>query len=198
MGRLIYMMNTSLDGFIEDASGNFEWTMPSEEVFTAITEIQREAGTYLYGRRLYETMAAWESSAAYERVTGQPLDSQPAYVRDFAKMWQAAEKIVYSHSLPEVATARTQLRKELDAQEIRGLKLRTDRDLTVGGPGLAAAAIRAGLVDEYYLFVAPMVVGKGKGVFSSELRLPLELVDERRYQSGVVRLRYRPRGAGKA
>jgi dihydrofolate reductase len=195
MGRLIYMMNTSLDGYIEDAEGKFDWGMPSEEVFRAITEIQREAGTYLYGHRLYETMAPWESSAAYERATGQSLDGQPDYVREFGKMWQAAEKIVYSRSLQRVVAPRTQLRKELDAQEIRGLKQRADRDLTVGGPQLAAAALRAGLVDEIYLFVVPIVLGKGKSVFSNELRIALDLVDERRYKSGTMRLHYRPRAA---
>ncbi|HET6452677.1 MAG TPA: dihydrofolate reductase family protein [Spirochaetia bacterium] len=198
MGRLIYMMNTSLDGFVEDAAGNFDWTVPSQEVFEAISEIQRAAGTYLYGRRLYETMAVWDSAAAYEGATGQPLADQPAYVREFARMWQAAEKIVYSRSLGAVTTPRTQLRKGLDPEEVRDLKSRTTRDITVGGPGLAAAALGAGLVDDIYLFVAPIVIGKGKSVFPTELRIPLELVDEGHYQSGVVRLHYQPRGGAKA
>ncbi len=198
MGKLVYVMNTSLDGYVEDSAGKFEWTTPDEEVFLAISDIVRAAGTYLYGRRMYETMVCWDSSAAFERATGQPLDGQPAPTRDFAKMWQAADKIVYSQTLERVATARTQLRSKFDTQEIGNLKSQTNRDITIGGPHLAAAAIRADLIDEYNLFVVPIVVGKGKSMFSNEVSMSLDFLDERHYKSGVVRLRYRRRERGKS
>jgi dihydrofolate reductase len=188
MARLIYAAITSLDGYNEDAEGNFDWGAPDEEVLSFVNELERPVGTYLYGRRMYQTMLYWE--------TAQALAGQPPGARDFAQLWQAADKIVYSRSLETVSTARTRLEREFEPKVIQEMKAASDRDITVGGPGLAAQAFQAGLVDECQLFLTPVVVGGGKPSLPSNVRLELELLSERRFRSGVVFLRYRTSMAG--
>ncbi len=182
MARLIYSAITSLDGYIADETGNFDWAMPDEAVHTFINDLERPVGAYLYGRRMYEVMAGWE--------TAHTVAGQPPYMQDFAQIWQAAGKIVYSRTLETVSTARTRIEREFDPEAVRQMKAQAARDLTVGGPNLAAQAIRAGLVDEYHLFVAPIVVGGGKQSLPNHVRLKLELLDERRFGNGMVYLRY--------
>ncbi len=183
MAKLIYSAITSLDGFIEDSDGKFDWAEPDEEVHTFVNELSRPVGTYLLGRRMYEVMAAWEDP---ETVAGQP-----ASMKDFAEIWQAAEKIVYSKTLEEASTARTRIERDFDPEAVHGLRAQADRDLAISGPELAAHAIRAGLVDELHLFANPIVVGGGKPALPSDVRVKLELLDEHRFGNGVVFLRYR-------
>ena len=183
MSKLIYIANVSLDGYIEDSHGNFDWTEPSDEYFAFITDVVRSAGTYLYGRRLYETMAVWETDPA--------VAAQSELNRDFADVWQAANKIVYSTTLHEVSTAKTQLERTFDPKAIRDLKASAATDLTVGGANLAAHAFKAGLVDECQLLIGPVFVGAGKPALPRDTRADLELLDERRFGSGVVYVRYR-------
>ena len=184
MARLIYASNMSLDGCTEDERGAFDWAPPDDDVFAFITELMRSAGTYLYGRRMYEAMLAWETM------------SDPAPVmRDYTEIWRAADKIVYSKTLASAASARTHIERDFDPEAIRQLKTAANLDLSVGGPTLAAAAIAAGLVDELHLFLNPIVVGGGKPALPNGVRLPLELMDERRFDSGVVYVRYGTRGA---
>jgi dihydrofolate reductase len=185
MGRLIYSALTSLDGYVEDASGNFDWAEPDEAVHAFVNDLERSHGTYLYGRRLYDTMAVWE--------TLDTLPDQPPVVLDFARLWRAADKIVYSRTLESVATARTRLERSFDPAAVRALKESSSSDLSIGGAHLAAEAFRAGLVDECHLLVNPIVVGGGKAALPHDVRIPLELLDERRFDSGVVYLRYRVR-----
>jgi dihydrofolate reductase len=155
MARLIYSAITSLDGYVADAEGTFEWAAPDEEVHAFVNDLERPIGTYLYGRRMYEVMVAWE--------TIDPDADQPPAVQDFARIWQAADKIVYSTTLETLASARTKIERVFDPDAIRQMKATADRDLTVGGPGLAAQALKAGLVDECHLFLTPIVVGGGGG-----------------------------------
>jgi dihydrofolate reductase len=184
VAKLIYSAITSLDGYVADENGNFDWAAPDEDVHRFLNDLERPVGTYLYGRRMYETMVSW-----------QVLDfsGAPPFVRDFAEIWRAADKVVYSTTLEAVSTARTRLERAFDPDAVRGMKAQAGRDISVGGPELAAQAIAAGLVDEYQLFLAPAVVGGGKRWLPDHVRLDLELLDERRFESGVVFLRYRPR-----
>jgi dihydrofolate reductase len=186
MAHLIYAVNSSLDGYIEDTNGKFDWTEPSEEVFRFITNLVRPASTYLYGRRLYETMMVWETDP--NLAAGSPHE------RDFAEMWQAADKIVYSKTLEAVSTLKTRIERNFYPEAVRQLKEAADHDILIGGPNLAAHAFRAGLIDECYLFFIPILVGGGKRTFSDNMRLELELLEERRFDSGVVFLRYQARG----
>src|SRR6266513_1924900 len=183
MAKLIYVANVSLDGYIEDAHGSFEWTAPIDEGFTFITDLVRPVGTYLYGRRMYETMAVWETQPA--------LAAQSELMADFANVWQAADKIVYSTTLHVVSTANTRLERRFDPDSVRDMKTSAASDLTVGGPALAAHAFNAGLVDECQLFMYPVLVGEGKPAFPSDARIQLELLEERRFGNGVVNLHYR-------
>ena len=183
MAELIYISNVSLDGFIEDEHGSFDWTPPSNEVFAFITDLVRPIGTHLYGRRLYETMAVWETDPA--------LAAQSELMADFARVWQAADKIVYSTTLDAVSTTKSRLDRRFDPDSIRRTKADASRDLTVGGPNLAAHAFRAGLVDECHLFIYPVIVGGGKPSLPSDFHAKLELLDDRRFDSGVVYVRYR-------
>ena len=185
MARLIYVANVSLDGYIEDANGRFEWTAPNDEVFTFITDIVRPVGTYLYGRRLYETMAVWEADPT--------LAAQSDLMADFANVWQSADKIVYSTTMPVVSTTKTRLERHFDPESVREMKTSAASDLTVGGSTLAAHAFNAGLVDECQLFIYPVLVGGGKPAFPSEAHVQLELLEEHRFGDGVVNLRYRIR-----
>lgn len=183
MAKLMYVANVTLDGHIEDADGHFDWTEPTDEYFGFITDLVRPAGTYLYGRRLYETMAVWE--------TDPTLAAQSELRADFAGVWQAADKIVYSTTLRTVATANTRLEPRFDPDAVRDLKASAAGDLTIGGASLAAHAFDAGLVDECHLFVGPVIVGRGKPAFGSAARTELDLLEERRFDNGVVYLRYR-------
>ena len=184
MARLIFSAISSLDGYTEDETGDFDWSAPDEEVHGFVNDLIRPVGTYLYGRRMYETMAYWETA---------PTDSTVSPVEaDFATVWRSADKVVYSRTLDTVGP-RTRVERTFDPEAIRHLKAEADRDLAVGGPELAAAAIRAGLVDEYQLFLTPVVVGGGKPALPGGVRLDLELVDERRFANGTVHLRYRTR-----
>jgi len=183
MAQLIYIANVSLDGYIEDAHGNFNWTAPSDQVFAFITDLVRPIGTYLYGRRIYETMAVWETDPA--------LAAQSELTTEFADVWKAADKIVYSTAMRDVATTRTQLERDFDPEAIRSLKSSAATDLTIAGASLAAHAFEADLVDECQLLVYPVIVGAGKPALPRDMRIDLELLDERRFSNGVVYLRYR-------
>ena len=168
-----------------DEDGNFDWAEPDEEVHTFVNGLERRVGTYLYGRRMYEVMVYWE--------TAHTLPDQPPFVRDFAEIWQAADKIVYSKTLDTVSSARTRIERDFDPEAVRQMKALAGSDISVGGPDLAAQAIKAGLADEIHFFVTPIVVGGGKGSLPSNVRLKLELLDERRFGNGVVHLHYRTR-----
>jgi dihydrofolate reductase len=184
MANLIYSAITSLDGYVADEEGNFDWAEPDQEVHSFVNDLERPVGTYLYGRRMYEVMRAWET-----------VDTdQSAVAEDFAEIWRAADKIVYSRTLETVSSARTRIERDFDPEAVRQLKASAGRDLTVGGPDLAAQAIKAGLVDELDLFVTPIVVGGGKRALPDNVRVELELLDERRFGNGVVHLHYRTRG----
>lgn len=183
MAKLIYSAITSLDGYVADREGNFDWAAPDEEVHAFINDLERPIGTYLYGRRLYETMKGWEHAETF-------ADQRPV-MQDYAAIWKAAEKIVYSHTLEAVSSARTRIEPSLDAAAVRVLKESATRDLSVGGAELAGQAIRAGLVDECRLFLTPIIVGAGTRALPSYVRVELELIEERRFRSGVVYVRYR-------
>ena len=182
MAKLVYSAITSLDGFVEDERGSFAWAAPDEEVHAFVNDLERPIGTHLYGRRMYDTMVYWETQG------GGVDDGEVS--RDFAEIWRAADKVVYSRSLDAVTSARTRLEREFSAQDVAGLKESSDRDLGIGGPELAGQALAAGLVDECHLFVVPVVVGGGKPALPRGVLLSLELLEERRFRSGVVHLRY--------
>jgi dihydrofolate reductase len=185
MAQLIYSAIGSLDGYVEDTSGTFEWAAPDDEVHAFFNELERPVGTYLYGRRMYETMVFWE--------TVDPDGDWPAVAREFAAIWQAAEKVVYSRTLETVSSARTRIERELDPDAIERMKQSSGSDLGIGGAELAGQAIAAGLVDELQLLLVPVLVGGGKRALPNDVRAWLELLDERRFQSGAVFLRYRAR-----
>ena len=182
MAKLIYTAIASLDGYVEDARGAFDWSAPDEEVHAFVNDLERSAGTHLYGRRMYETMRFWET-------VDTRGDSNPV-ARDYAEIWQAAEKIVYSRTLPAVSSARTRIEREFDHEVVTRLKETSPTDLTIGGAELAGQAIAAGLVDEIRLLLTPILVGGGKAALPDDVRVRLELVDERRFAGGVVFLRY--------
>jgi dihydrofolate reductase len=189
VAKLIYLINVSLDGYITDRDGNIDWTDMSPEVFSAILELVRPAGTYLYGRRMYETMALWD--------TAHLVPDAPAFIpglgaleRDFATVWRGADKVVFSTTLQQASTARTRIETAFDPDQVRRLKATADRDLTIGGPSLAAAMIAADLVDDFHAFVAPIVLGGGDSWLPPDVRIPLELVAVHRV-GGVVHLHHR-------
>jgi dihydrofolate reductase len=185
MAKLIYSSIISLDGYVADQNGNFDWAAPDEEVHTYVNDLEPQIGTYLYGRRMYEVMVYWE--------TAHTVTHQPKFVQEFAEIWQAAEKVVYSKTLQAVSSARTRIERDFDPEAVRTMKAAAGRDISVGGPALAAQAMNAGLVDECHLFVAAMIVGGGKRSFPDNLRMTLELLDERRFSNGMVHLHYRTR-----
>jgi dihydrofolate reductase len=187
MAKLIYSAIASADGYVEDAAGGFDWGAPDEELLRFVNDLERPVGTYLYGRRMYETMLYWE--------TAHTVPGQPSLVREFTGIWQAAEKVVFSTTLESVPSARTRMERNFDPGIIRQLKSATEHDMTVGGADLAGQAIRAGLVDELQLFLVPVVVGGGKRALPSGVRSDLELQDTYRFASGAVYLRYRPKPA---
>lgn len=178
--RLIYSALASLDGYVADADGNFDWAEPDQEVHTFVNDLERQVGTYLYGRRMYEVMVYWETATFTE-----------PYLQDFAGVWRSADKVVYSKTLETAASARTRIERGFDPEDVRGMKEQAERDLSVGGPDLAAQAFKAGLIDECHLFVAPIVVGGGTRSLPDNVRVKLELLDERRFGNGIVYLHYR-------
>jgi len=186
MAKLIYSAITSLDGYTADANGDFDWLAPDDEVHAFVNDLERPVGTYLYGRRMYDVMVAWET-----------MDTQPdetPVIRDYTQIWQAAEKVVYSRTLEATSSARTRIERDFDPDVVRQLVADAESDVSVGGPGLAGQAIAAGLVDEYHLFVSPVVVGGGTTALPDKVRLELELVSERPFGNGVVHLHYRAGG----
>jgi dihydrofolate reductase len=182
MAKLIYSAIASVDGYVADADGRFDWAEPDADVHTFVNELLRPIGTYLYGRRTYEVMVAWEAMDA---------TAQPPFVQDFAEIWRAADKVVYSRTLAHASSARTRIERDFDSEAVRQMKAAADSDMMVGGPGLAAAALEAALVDDCHLFLAPAVVGGGTQALPDDLRFGLELLDERRFGNGTVHLHYR-------
>jgi dihydrofolate reductase len=182
MARLICTALTSLDGYIADEHGDFEWAAPDRDVHAFVNNVERPIGTYLYGRRMYETMLPWETMLA------QP--DQPPVMVDYARLWQAADKVVYSSTLATTSSARTRIERTFDPDAVRAMKDAAERDLSIGGPALAAHAFRAGLVDEVRLFVSPVTVGGGKPFAPGRLRVDLQLLDEHTFNNGVLYLRY--------
>jgi dihydrofolate reductase len=180
MAKLIYAAIASLDGYVEDEEGRFDWAAPDDEVHAFVNDLERSIGTYLYGRRMYETMVYWETD-----------DDEDAVARDYAAIWRASEKVVYSRTLQKVSSARTRIERALDATAIRQLKQRSRSDISIGGAELAGQAIAEGLVDECHLFLCPIVVGGGKRALPDSVRVQLEVLDERRFRNGVVHLHYR-------
>jgi len=185
MAKLTYSAITSLDGYVADVDGNFGWAAPDEEVHTFVNDLERSIGTHLCGRRMYEVMRYWE--------TAHTVTDQPSVEQDYAAIWRAADKIVYSKTLNTVSSARTRIERDFDPEAVRQMKAQADGDISVGGPELGAQAFKAGLVDEYYLFIAPFVVGGGKRTLLDNVRVKLELLDERRFGNGMVYLHYRTR-----
>jgi dihydrofolate reductase len=190
MAHLIYSAIMSLDGYIEDGNGHFDWAMPDEDVHRFINDLERTIATYLYGRRMYEIMQVWE--------TDPSLAADSPLAQDFAMLWQAADKIVYSTTLESVSTRKTRIERTFDPEAVRKLKAASDHAIAIGGPELAAHAFQAGLIDECHLFLIPILVGGGKPALPDTVRLELELVEERRFANGTVYLHYRTRAESAA
>ncbi len=186
MAKLIYSALTSLDGYIADEEGNFDWAVPNEEVHAFINDLVRPVGTHLYGRRMYEMMIGWENDPA--------AAEQSPRSGDFAEIWRAADKVVYSRTLEVVSTTKTSIERDFDPEAVRRMKGSSERDMSVSGPELATHAFGAGLVDECHLFLAPIVIGGGKRALPESVRVVLELLDERRFGNGMVYLHYRTKG----
>jgi len=180
MAKLIYSAIASLDGYVADGDGKWDWSVPDEAVHALVNDLTRPVGTWLLGRRMYDVLVAWET-----------MDDEQPEMRDFADIWRSADKVVYSRTLEQPSSARTRIEREFDPGAVRRIKEESERDLCVGGPELAAQALRAGLVDEIQLFLSPIVVGGGNAALPGDVRVPLELLDERRFGNGVVYLRYR-------
>jgi len=181
MAKLIYSALTSLDGYVADRDGNFDWAAPDEEVHTFVNDLERTVGTFLLGRRMYEVLVAWETMETAD---------EPPVIQDYAEIWRAADKIVFSSTLSTVSSSMTKLERSFNPDAVRRMKAHDERDLSVGGPTLAAEAIRAGLVDEIRLFLTPVLVGGGRASLPDDVRVPLELMDERRFRNGTAYLRY--------
>jgi dihydrofolate reductase len=182
MAKLIYTALMSLDGYIADKNGNFNWAEPDEEVHSYVNKLVRDEGAYLYGRRMYEVMAGWQT---------MPTHDQPPFIADFANIWRAADKVVYSTTLKTASTPRTHIEQHFEPEAVQRMKASAARDLAIGGPTLAAHAFKAGLVDVCHLFIAPIIVGDGNRAFPGDIRLELALQDERRFRNGTVYLHYR-------
>ncbi|MGH8924612.1 MAG: dihydrofolate reductase family protein [Acidimicrobiia bacterium] len=182
MANLVYLMLASVDGFVADENGNFDWAEPDEEVHAFVNDLSRSVGTHLYGRKMYDVMAVWENLPDF--------DTQPPVMQDFARSWQAAEKVVFSKTMQDVRTDRTRLERSFDPEKIAALKQLSSSDLSVSGPGLAAQAIGAGLVDVLHIFLAPMIVGGGNRLLPDRVRSKLELLDQRHFESGFAYVHY--------
>lgn len=182
MARLIYSAIASLDGYVADAAGKWDWSVPDEEVHAACNDLERRVGTHLLGRRMYEVLVAWET---------MDVEGQPEVIRDFAELWRSRDKVVYSRTLHEPASARTRIVRSFDPGDVAELKATTERDISIGGPELAGRALAAGLVDEVHLLLSPIIVGAGTPALPDGVRVPLELVGERRFGNGVVHVHYR-------
>jgi dihydrofolate reductase len=182
VAKLIYSAIASLDGYVADEDGNFDWAEPDEEVHTSVNDLERQVGIYVYGRRMYEVLVSWETL---------DLADQPPFIREYAEIWRAADKIVYSTTLQSVSSVRTRIERDFDPEAVRQMKASAGSDISVGGPDLAAQAIQAGLVDEFHLFLTPIVVGGGTRALPDDVRIELDLLDERRFGNGVVHLHYR-------
>jgi dihydrofolate reductase len=180
VAKLIYMAIASLDGYVADTEGNWDWSMPDEDVHALVNDLARPLGTWLLGRRMYEVLSAWET-----------IDDEEPVIRDFAEIWRSADKVVYSRTLQAASTARTRVEREFDPEAVRRMKTESERDLSIAGPELAAQALREGLVDEIQLFLSPIIVGAGNPALPEGVKVPLELLDERRFGNSVVHLRYR-------
>lgn len=185
MGKLIYSVLASLDGYVADADGKFDWAAPGREVHQFVNDLQRSVGTYLFGRRLYEVMAVWEDMPG--------PDEHEAVIKEFADIWRSAEKVVYSTTLTSVGTSNTRLERHFDSDQVRAMTTQLERDVAVGGPTLAAAALRASIVDEVHLIVSPVVVGGGTRCWPEGIRMAFDLVDQRQFADGTVHLHYRAR-----
>jgi dihydrofolate reductase len=183
MGKLIYSMTTSLDGYVSDSKGDISWTQPNEEEFAFINDVQRNIGTFLLGQNMCDTLVVWDT---------MKLEGATDAVKDFAKIWHAAEKIVYSHTLTEAPIKNAKVASSFDPEKIRELKSQSDKDINIGGPNLAAQAIKAGLVDEYHTFIVPIILGGGNYWLPKDVRLGLKLVDVRSFKNGFVHLQYEP------
>lgn len=190
MAKLIYPMNVSLDGYMEDGKGNLDWSISDDEIFAFWTDFQRSIGTYLYGRRMYESMRYWEAENPQTPVNYAD-GKRPEAMQTFAHIWQKAQKIVFSRTLPEVSSPRTRIEREFDLDAIRKLKSTSEAAITISGANLAGQAMSAGLIDEYYILVHPIILGGGKRAFLDSFRMPVELISERRFKSGVIHLHYR-------
>lgn len=180
MARLIYSAIASLDGYVADEEGKWDWSMPDDDVHALLNDLARPLGTWLLGRRMYEVLAAWET-----------IDDEDPVIRDFAEIWRSADKVVYSRTLHAASTARTRVEREFDPEAVRRMKTESERDLSIAGPELAAQAFRAGLIDEMQLYLSPIIVGAGNPALPDGVKVPLELLDERRFGNGVIHLRYR-------
>jgi dihydrofolate reductase len=184
MAQLSYTTIASLDGYVADTDGRWDWSVPDDEVHAVVNDLYRRAGTHLLGRRMYDVLVAWET---------MEVDGQPDVIRDFAGIWRSSDKVVYSRTLQEPASARTRIERAFDPAAVAEMKATAERDLDIGGPDLAGQALAAGLVDEVHLFLSPIVVGGGNRALPDGVRVPLELVDERRFGNGAVHLHYRTR-----
>lgn len=189
MAKLIYPINVSLDGYMEDESGNLEWSISDDEIFAFWTDFQRSIGTYLYGRRMYKSMVYWETEDPRTPVNFAGGE-QPKAMQQFAQIWQSADKVVYSRTLEGVSSDKTRIEREFNPDTIRQLKKSLSRDITISGADLAGQAMRAGLIDECHLLIHPIILGGGKQALPNNLRLQLKLVSEHRFRSGVVHLHY--------
>jgi dihydrofolate reductase len=189
MGKLIYLITTTLDGYVADKNGSLDWAEPSEEVHSFINDAVRSTGTFLFGRKMYETMKIWDEIPT--EGTSGPMDGPSEAMNDFAKIWRAASKIVYSTSLPDIAIANARLERSFDALALQKSIAESDKDFGIGGPNLAGQAIKAGIVDEYHQFVAPIIIGGGNFWLPKDVKTKLELVDSRRFENGTVYLHYR-------
>jgi dihydrofolate reductase len=183
MAHLVYSVIASLDGYVADESGRFDWAAPAPDVHRAVNELEARVGTYLYGRRMYEVMAVWQDLPGLEQAS--------AVEQDYAAIWKSADKVVYSTTLESVATPRTRLERNFDSRAVRTLVSDLDRDVSIGGPTLASHALRDGIVDEIHVFALPVVVGGGRSCWPAGVRLPLDLVGERRFADGTVHVHYR-------
>jgi len=182
MAKLVYSVITSLDGYVADKDGNFNWAEPDEEVHGFVNDLERPVGTYLYGRRMYEVMAVWQTLE---------INDQPAFIRDYATLWRSAQKVVYSSTLKGASTPRTRIERAFEPDAVQQMKLSAPQDISIGGPNLAAQALKAGLVDVCHLFVAPIIVGGGNSAFPTDVRLKLTLQGQRPFGNGMVYLHYR-------